>query len=73
MNSEFELLCLWLEAAVLEPDPRLCFEVELSMSVFAYWQPFNSTNSHTFTGTHGRLDFYHSRPGCFVLHVFHLV
>lgn len=25
VNSEFELVSLWLEAAVLEPDSRLCF------------------------------------------------
>lgn len=25
VNSEFELVRLWLEAAVLEPDSRLCF------------------------------------------------
>lgn len=25
MNSEFELVRLWLEAAVLESDSRLCF------------------------------------------------
>lgn len=25
VNTEFELVCLWLEMAVLEPDSRLCF------------------------------------------------
>lgn len=25
VNSEFELVRLWLEATVLEPDSRLCF------------------------------------------------
>ena len=25
VNSEFQLVCLWLETAVLEPDSKLCF------------------------------------------------